>query len=124
MRVIDRDELDVRVHHGGDEGDVTRQAVELGDTEASTAATSACRQRLLQLRTVIALAGLDLGVFGDQRAADTGQVALYGFPLCFEAESRSTLFIGRNPVIGDELRGLGLHGGLSNGVSVLRRPCG
>jgi hypothetical protein len=43
MRVIDGDELDVRVHQGGDEGDVPRQAVELGDNEASTAATPACR---------------------------------------------------------------------------------
>ena len=57
-------------------------------------------------------ARLDLGVLGQQDAADAREVAHYGGTLGLKAEARPALPSRAHPVIGDESCGFGLHLGV------------
>ena len=72
------------VHHGGDEGHVAREPVQLGNDKPGLVLPAGC-QGLLQFRPIIAPARLDLGVLGQQDAADTREVAHYGRTLGLKA---------------------------------------
>ena len=58
MRVVNGDELDTGIHQRGNEGQISREAIQLGDDQPRLA-LAAESQRTLKLRAVIALAGLD-----------------------------------------------------------------
>jgi hypothetical protein len=60
MRLIDRDKLDLAVHQRGDERNVAREAVKLGDDQLGLV-PAAGGDRPLQLGPLCALAALDLG---------------------------------------------------------------
>jgi hypothetical protein len=64
---VDRGELDAGFHQVGDEGDVARQAVELGDHQHGPLPPAQFERRG-KLRPVVALAALHLGELGDQLA--------------------------------------------------------
>ena len=59
-------------HEAGDEGDVAREPVELGDDDRTLAGLAGCERRgelWSPVQGVGALAGLDLGELGDERVA-------------------------------------------------------
>jgi hypothetical protein len=64
MRVVAGDKIDPTLHQAGDEMDVARQPVELGNDQGRLA-SSASRQRAGDPRPVVPLATFDLGEVGD-----------------------------------------------------------
>jgi hypothetical protein len=74
MRIIDRHELHTGIHQGRYECQVAGQAVELGNDELGFL-LFAGRERLHQLRPIIALAALDFGELTNQRPGRRGREA-------------------------------------------------
>ena len=106
---VDRDELDAALHQVGDEGDVARQAVELGDHQHGPLPPAQLERRG-ELGPVGALAALHLGELGDQLAG--ADEAGDGGPLRIEPEAGLALPVGRNAVVGDKaLHGIEFQGG-------------
>src|SRR5262249_27531314 len=64
VRIVDRDELHARVHQRGDESQVARQAIELGDPQFGFLPL-ADRQSLLEFGPLVALSALNLGELAD-----------------------------------------------------------
>src|SRR5215472_8897806 len=95
MRIVARDKVDTRLHQPGDEMDVAREPIELDDDQAGVpqpAGSEGCGD----LRPIVALAGFDLAVLGDEYALGAGDVASHRLALRFEAEPRGALLVGRD----------------------------
>src|SRR3954468_9613817 len=88
-------------HQLGDEGDVARQPVELGDHQ-SGAVQAAQAERPIQLGPVGAPAALDLGHLVGQAPAPAVEVALNRLPLGLQPETGAALTVGADPIIGDK----------------------
>jgi hypothetical protein len=86
VRVIDGDELHTRVHERRDKGEVAGQAIELGNDELGFL-FPAGRERLLQLRPVIALAALDLRELADEVPPTAVEIVKDRLPLRLKAQS-------------------------------------
>ncbi len=98
MRIVNGDEFDAAVHHGGNEGHVARQPVELGDHELGLV-LAAGGQRSGELRPIAVLAGFHLDEFGRQRPLPAIEIIGHGLALRFEPETGFTLPVGRDPQI-------------------------
>ena len=83
MRVVHGDELDAGIHQRGNEGQISREAIQLGDDQPRLA-LAAEGQRSLKLRAVVALAGLDLGELGNW--CHRAKIATNGRLLCLKAK--------------------------------------
>jgi len=70
---------------------------------------AAIRQRRMQFRSVISLAGLDLGVFPDQGTTEHREMPVHRCLLSFKAEARSPLSLRADAVVGYELDGFLRH---------------
>jgi hypothetical protein len=66
VRIVDGDELDAGVHQRGDERQIAREAIELGDAQTRLA-LAAESESPLKLRPIIALAGFNLRELGNWR---------------------------------------------------------
>jgi hypothetical protein len=109
--VVAGHELYPGIHHGDDERHVAREPVQFGDDEPGLA-LSAGGQGFLQFRPVVAPARLDLGVLGQQDAADAREIAPNGRTLGLKAEAGLPLAVSAHPVVSDESCGFGLHLGV------------
>ena len=100
VRVVDGDELNPAFHQVRDEREVAAEPVHLRDDQDGL---QLLRQLdcLGQLRTVIALAGLDLGELRLERPGASVQIVGDGISLRVEAESRPALLLGGDAVVGD-----------------------
>ena len=88
---VDRGELDTGLHQVGDEGDIARQAVELGDHQHGP--PPAQLEGGGELRAVVALAALDFRELGNQlagadEAGDGGALGLEPDWPCRSVETR------------------------------------
>ena len=105
LRALRSDLIDptIAVHHGR----LVKRTGDGGLIEFRSVVDAA-----LQFRPVVAPASLNLGVLGNEDAADAREVAHYGGTLGLQAEARPALPIRAHPVIGNESCGFGLHLGL------------
>jgi hypothetical protein len=101
MWIVHRDELNTRVHQRRDEGQVARQAIELGDDQLGLLPL-ADRQSLLEFGPLVALTALDLGELADQRPGAAVQVLLDGMALCVQAKPTLALFVCADAKVGDK----------------------
>ena len=91
-------------HQPGDEGHVTREAIELGDDDGTLAATRDGKgfgQLWAPVERVGALAALCLDKLGCEFEAFSLRKALDGISLGIDAEARAPLSFGGDAVIGD-----------------------
>ncbi len=103
VRIIAAYEIDVGLVQQRGDGNGPREPVELRDDQRRLRSASV-RQRAAQLRPVVervALAGLDLGVLGDQFAGDA-DVLQDGGALTLKPEAGFALAIGADAEISDE----------------------
>jgi hypothetical protein len=98
------DELHPALHESRDEGDVAGKPIKLGNDEGS-ALEAAGSKGSRELRAIVTLAALDLGVLANERPASAVQVAENGGLLRLKAQPGSPLPRGRDPIIGDEATG-------------------
>ena len=95
-------ELDVRRHQVRDEGDASSQAIQLRDNEDGTMAPVQA-QGLGETRAIVPLTTLNLHHLGHELPAPAVEARADGFLLRLEAVNRTSLLLGRDTVVGDEL---------------------
>ena len=88
---------------GGQKGDVAGQAIKLRNKQ-SRIGQSTELQSLCELRSVVVLAALYVGVFSRQEAARLALKRLYRNLLGLQSEPGTPLPVGRNSVIGNKSR--------------------
>lgn len=100
VRIIHRHELDATFHEVGNEGDIARQTVELGDDQPGFLflADGECSG---ELGPVVFLTAFDFGELGDKLAV-AGDMGRDRRALGIEAQATLALTVGRNTVVGDE----------------------
>src|SRR5947207_2470370 len=108
VRIVDRDELDARVHQRRNEREIARQAIQLGDNQLGLV-LAAGGERSGELRPIGALAALDLDELLHKLPGAAVEVARDGFALRVEPKTGLALPVGRNAVVGDELARMRCH---------------
>jgi hypothetical protein len=97
--------FDAGLHQVRNEGDVTGEAVQLGDDELGSM-HAARGQRLRQFWSVLALAAFDFNKFADDPPIATVEVVADGFLLSLKAEAGAALALSADPIAGDEAAGI------------------
>src|SRR6516162_3034361 len=89
-------EIDLALHQAGDEMDIAREPVELGDDQlgAVLLAGSYC---LGQLGAIGTLAALHLGELGHEPPLAAVEIVLDGLALRIDAVAGDALLLGRDP---------------------------
>jgi hypothetical protein len=103
LRKVARYKLGSCLLEGGQKGDVAGQAIKLRNKQ-SRIGQSTELQSLCELRSVVVLAALYVGVFSRQEAARLALKRLYRNLLGLQSEPGTPLPVGRNSVIGNKSR--------------------
>ena len=96
VRHVAGDEVDAAVHDAGDETDIARKSVKLGNYQ-SGAVEAACRKRGGKLRPVVSLAALHFHKLRNQLVSAACKVSLHGGTLGLKTETTSALPRGADP---------------------------